>query len=74
MSNFLQNVDLSCHSLNIALTLYAVLLKNLDGDLLSTDLVSTYSHFAERTLPERSSYNNTNQSQSTSLGLCNSNC
>ena len=67
MANLLQYVDLSCHTFHIALTFNAVLLKNLDRDFFSTDLVSSYSNFSKGALSERSTCNITIQFESTSL-------
>ena len=53
MSNYLQNVDFSGHSLNIRLVFYFVFFKDLDCDLLPSENVSSKSDFTECSLTQR---------------------
>ena len=48
MSHFLEDVDLSGDSLNVALVLDAIFLENLDRNLLSCDRVRAYAHLTKR--------------------------
>ena len=47
VSHFLEDVDLSGDSLNVALVFNAVFLENLDRNLLSCDRVRAYAHLTE---------------------------
>ena len=48
MSHFLEDVDLSGYSFNVALIFNAVFLENLYRNLLSCDRVRAYAHLTER--------------------------
>ena len=54
MSDFLENVDLSCDPLNVTLVFDSVFLKNLDGYFFSSDRVSADPYFTEGTRTKRS--------------------
>ena len=56
MSDFLENVDLSCDPLNVTLVFDSVFLKNLDGYFFSSDRVSSDPYFSEGTRTKRSTY------------------
>lgn len=53
VSNYLQNLDLSRHALNVCLVRDLVLLQNFDGHALPCQGVSPQSHFPKRPLAER---------------------
>ena len=55
VSHFLEDVDLSGNSLNVALVFDAVLLENFDRNLLSRDRVRAYTHLTESAGAERAS-------------------
>ena len=54
MSNFLQNVNLSCHSLYITLVFDSVLFQNFDSNFFACDRVRTNSYFSEGSGSKRS--------------------
>ena len=56
MSDYLQDVDLSRHPVDIRLVLDLVFLKNLDGDLLACDQMRAEAHLTESALAERATY------------------
>ena len=56
MSDFLENVDLSCDPLNVTFVFDSVFLKNLDGYFFSSDRVSADPYFSEGTRTKRSTY------------------
>lgn len=56
MSNYLQNVNLSSHPVNIRLVLDLVFLKNLDSDLFACDEMRAEAHLTESTLTKRATY------------------
>ena len=47
MPYFFEDVDLSCHSLNISFVLYSILFQNLDCYFLSRYCVSSNPNFAK---------------------------
>ena len=57
MAYFLENVNLSRHSLYVTLVLNSVLFENLDGDLLSRDRVRSNSDLTESSRAQRPAYN-----------------
>jgi len=56
VTDFFKNIDLTGHSLDIALALDAIFLKNFDCDFLAGDGVGSYPDLAERSLSQRSPY------------------
>ena len=56
MSDFLENVDLSCDPLDVTFVFYSVLLKYLNGYFFSSDRVSADPYFSEGTRTKRSTY------------------
>ena len=54
MTNLFQNVYFSCYPFYIAFILYAIFLKNFDGNFFSRDGVCTDSDLAEGARTERS--------------------
>lgn len=56
VTDFFKNIDLTGHSLDIALALDAIFLKNFDGDFLAGDGVGSYPDLAESSLSQRSPY------------------
>jgi hypothetical protein len=56
VSHYLQDVDLSCHPVNIRLVFDLVFLKNLDSDFFACDEMRAEAHLAESALTKRATY------------------
>ena len=56
VSDYLQNVDFASDPLHVAFVFDLLLLENFDGNLFSSDEVSSKTHFAKRALTKGATY------------------